>query len=198
MSNIRKARSSKSASRLADLQETRRKAGFLLSARISLRECLVSAAYAEAGAGGRARAGAGGAGGTGRGGEAQSLRCPPSLLRHVLRVSYRKGRCAAVYLFGLRPLHLCGTRLEGGHRRLFPSLRFVWVEPKQRCFGCWFVAVARRSTLARWSRSAARAGAAARKALTEPERPYQHARRNGPLGRPHPHQRLSFPLTVAS
>src|SRR5580698_9776507 len=25
----------------------------------------------------------------------QSLRCPPSLLRQVLRVSYRKGRCAA-------------------------------------------------------------------------------------------------------
>jgi stearoyl-CoA desaturase (delta-9 desaturase) len=35
---------------------------------ISLRECLVSAAYAEAGAGGR---------GAGRGGEAQSLRCQP-------------------------------------------------------------------------------------------------------------------------
>jgi hypothetical protein len=30
-----------------------------------------------------------------------------------------------MFLSGLRPLHLSGTRLEGGHRRLFPSLRFV-------------------------------------------------------------------------
>ena len=52
--------------------------------------------------------------------------CPPSLLRHVLRVPYRKGRCAAVYLYGLRPLHLCGTRLEGGHQGL--SRRYGGVE----------------------------------------------------------------------
>jgi hypothetical protein len=30
-----------------------------------------------------------------------------------------------MFLFGLRPLHLSGTRLEGGHRRLFRTLRFV-------------------------------------------------------------------------
>src|SRR3954462_13866653 len=36
MSNIRKARSSKSALRLADLQETRRKAGFFVIARCQL------------------------------------------------------------------------------------------------------------------------------------------------------------------
>ncbi|PTR34316.1 hypothetical protein C8J98_102504 [Luteibacter sp. OK325] len=27
--------------------------------------------------------------------------------------------------------HLCGTRLEGGHRRLSRALRFAWVEPKR-------------------------------------------------------------------
>src|SRR6187402_574970 len=34
-------------------------------------------------------------------------------------------------LFGLRPLHLCGTRLEGGHQGL--SLRYGWVrgEPQR-------------------------------------------------------------------
>jgi hypothetical protein len=101
---------------------------------------------------------------------AQSLRCPPSLLRHVLRVSYRKVRCADHVLIGLRPLHLCGTRLEGGHRRLSPTLRFVWVEPtEQRRFGCWLFAIAKRSIPARRSRSSARSGAAARKGLTKPE-----------------------------
>jgi hypothetical protein len=42
-----------------------------------------------------------------------------------------EGRCAADVLIGLRPLHLCGTRLEGGHRRLSRNLRFAWVEPKR-------------------------------------------------------------------
>src|SRR4051812_20184180 len=56
---------------------------------------------------------------------AQSLRCPPSLLRHPF--AFRTGRPLPrlMYLFGLRPLHLSGTRLEAGHRSLFPFLRFV-------------------------------------------------------------------------
>src|SRR6187402_516259 len=62
---------------------------------------------------------------------AQSLRCPPSLLRQVLRVRQGKAATRPVFLFGLRPLHLCGTRLEGGHRRLSRTLRFAWVEPKR-------------------------------------------------------------------
>jgi hypothetical protein len=37
-----------------------------------------------------------------------------------------------MFLFGLRPLHLSGTRLEGGHRRLFPFPRFVRVEPTKQ------------------------------------------------------------------
>jgi hypothetical protein len=62
---------------------------------------------------------------------AQSLRCPPSLLRQSS--AFRAGKAAArpMYLFGLRPLHLCGTRLEGGHRRLSRTLRLAWVEPKR-------------------------------------------------------------------
>src|SRR4051794_12097998 len=75
--------------------------------------------------------------------EAQSLRCPPSLLRHPF--AFRTGRPLPrlMYLFGLRPLHLSGTRLEGGHRRLFRTLRFVGVEPtKQRRFGCQLIAIA--------------------------------------------------------
>jgi hypothetical protein len=114
---------------------------------------------------------------------------PPSLLRHVLRVSYRKVRCAAVYLFGLRPLHLCGTRLEGGHRRLFPSLRFVWVEPTmQRRFGCWLagIAIAKRSTPELPSRSSARGSAGATKTLAAPGMTYLHDRRNGRLRRQRP------------
>jgi hypothetical protein len=90
-----------------------------------------------------AHAAAGADGADGADGAAQSLRCPPSLLRQVLRVSYRKVRCADHVLIGLRPLHLCGTSLEGGHRRLFRTLRFVRVEPtKQRRFGCRLVAIA--------------------------------------------------------
>jgi hypothetical protein len=93
---------------------------------------------------------------------------PTLAAQTVLRVSWRKGRCAARVLIGLRPLHLCGTRLEGGHRRLFPSLRFVRVEPtKQGRFGCWLVAmtiaIAKGPTLACRSRSSARGGAPARK-----------------------------------
>src|SRR6187402_3685571 len=61
--------------------------------------------------------------------------CPPSLLRQVLRVSYRKGRCAAVYLFGLRPLHLCGTRLEGGHQGL--SRRYGQLEGEPLAWCRW-------------------------------------------------------------
>ena len=56
---------------------------------------------------------------------------PTLAAQTVLRVSYRKGRCAAHVLIGLRPLHLCGTRLEGGHRRLSRTLRLAWVEPKR-------------------------------------------------------------------
>src|SRR6187402_2394458 len=61
----------------------------------------------------------------------QSLRCPPSLLRQSS--AFRSGKAAArpVVLSGLRPLHLCGTRLEGGHRRLSRTLRFAWVEPRR-------------------------------------------------------------------
>jgi hypothetical protein len=62
--------------------------------------------------------------------EAQSLRCPPSLLRQSSAFG-SEGRYAAHALIGLRPLHLCGTRLEGGHRRLSRTLRFAWVEPKR-------------------------------------------------------------------
>src|SRR6187402_1109815 len=36
----------------------------------------------------------------------------------VLRVREGKAAARPVYLFGLRPLHLCGTRLEGGHQGL--------------------------------------------------------------------------------
>jgi hypothetical protein len=57
---------------------------------------------------------------------------PTLAAQTVLRVSYRRGRCAARVLIGLRPLHLCGTRLEGGHRRLSRALRCAWVEPKPR------------------------------------------------------------------
>ncbi|PTR35054.1 hypothetical protein C8J98_101315 [Luteibacter sp. OK325] len=68
-------------------------------------------------------------GGRGRSGAEPSV--PTLAAQTVLRVSYRKGRCAARVLIGLRPLHLCGTRLEGGHRRLSRTLRFAWVEPKR-------------------------------------------------------------------
>jgi hypothetical protein len=44
--------------------------------------------------------------------------CPPSLLRQSSAFRSGKAANAAVYLFGLRPLHLCGTRLEGGHQGL--------------------------------------------------------------------------------
>jgi hypothetical protein len=65
-----------------------------------------------------------------------------------LRVSYRKAAARPMYPSGLRPLHLSGTRLEGGHRRLFPSLRFVGVEPtKQRRFGCRVIAIVKRSNV---------------------------------------------------
>src|SRR6187402_2104891 len=51
----------------------------------------------------------------------------------VLRV--RKGRplTRPVYLFGLRPLHLCGTRLEGGHQGLSRRYGSVEGEPVAWC-----------------------------------------------------------------
>jgi hypothetical protein len=44
--------------------------------------------------------------------------CPPSLLRQSS--AFRTGRplMRLMYLFGLRPLHLSGTRIEGGHQAL--------------------------------------------------------------------------------
>ena len=56
---------------------------------------------------------------------------PTLAAQTVLRVREGRPLTRPVYLFGLRPLHLCGTRLEGGHRRLSRTLRFVWVEPKR-------------------------------------------------------------------
>ena len=50
----------------------------------------------------------------------------------VLRVREGRPLTRPMYLFGLRPLHLCGTRLEGGHRRLSRTLRFAWVEQSSR------------------------------------------------------------------
>jgi hypothetical protein len=56
--------------------------------------------------------------------------CPPSLLRQSS--AFRIGRLLTqpVYLSGLRPLHLCGTRLEGGHQGL--SRRYGQREGEQR------------------------------------------------------------------
>src|SRR6187402_3753285 len=53
---------------------------------------------------------------------------PTLAAQTVLRVREGKAAARPMYLFGLRPLHLCGTRLEGGHRRLSHTLRFAWVE----------------------------------------------------------------------
>ena len=54
---------------------------------------------------------------------------PPSLLRQSS--AFRSGKAAArpMYLFGLRPLHLCGTRLEGGHQGLSRQCGSVDGEP---------------------------------------------------------------------
>jgi hypothetical protein len=55
----------------------------------------------------------------------------------------------------------------------------VQVEPtEQRHFGCSLVAIAKRSTLARLSRSSSRSSAAGMKALTVPECTYQNNGRN--------------------
>jgi hypothetical protein len=58
--------------------------------------------------------------------------CPPSLLRHVLRV--RKGKPLRGHVhIGLRPLHLCGTRSEGGHQGLSRRCAQWEGEPLGRC-----------------------------------------------------------------
>ena len=59
--------------------------------------------------------------------------CPPSLLRQVLRVRQGKAAARPVYLFGLRPLHLCGTRLEGGHQGLSRRYGQLEGEPLAWC-----------------------------------------------------------------
>jgi hypothetical protein len=61
---------------------------------------------------------------------AQSLRCPPSLLRQSSAFG-PEGRFAAHVSTWPAAAHLCGTRLEGGHRRLSRTLRLAWVEPKR-------------------------------------------------------------------
>ena len=43
--------------------------------------------------------------------------------------SDRKAADAAMYSIGLRPLHLCGTRLEGGHQGLSPRYGQLDGEP---------------------------------------------------------------------
>jgi hypothetical protein len=128
---------------------------------------------------------------------AQSLRCPPSLLRHPF--AFRTGRPLPrlMYLFGLRPLHLSGTRLEGGHRSLSRALRFVGIEPtKQRRIGCWLAAIAKRSTPTRQSRSSTQRSAATR-TLSESGCMCETAAVTFGFGR-HTSQRLSFPLTASS
>jgi hypothetical protein len=52
--------------------------------------------------------------------------CPPSLLRQSSAFEKERPLTRPMYLSGLRPLHLCGTRLEGGHQGL--SRRYGWVE----------------------------------------------------------------------
>src|SRR3954462_9285389 len=135
MSNIRKARSSKSALRLADLQETRRKAGFFVIAR-----CQLTPRRGQ-----RSRRGAFGAWLARRRAFGAHPRCSDTPSRFVPERPLPR----PMFLFGLRPLHLSGTRLEGGHRRLFRTLRCGGVEPtKQRRFGCQFIAIAERSASA--------------------------------------------------
>jgi hypothetical protein len=80
----------------------------------SLRECVLSAAHAAACLDVAA----------------QSLRCPPSLLRQSSAFG-PEGRFAAHVSTWPAAAHLCGTRLEGGHRRLSRTLRLAWVEPKR-------------------------------------------------------------------
>src|SRR6187402_2379174 len=82
--------------------------------------------------------------GLGRRGAEPSV--PTLAAQTVLRV--RKGRplTRPMYLFGLRPLHLCGTRLEGGHRRLSRTLRFAWVGPKRAAASTTVLTARIRST----------------------------------------------------
>jgi hypothetical protein len=44
--------------------------------------------------------------------------CPPSLLRQSSAFDKERPLTRPLYSSGLRPLHLCGTRLEGGHQGL--------------------------------------------------------------------------------
>jgi hypothetical protein len=80
----------------------------------SLRECVLSAAHAAACLDVAA----------------QSFRRPPSLLRQSSALG-PEGRFAAHVSTWPAAAHLCGTRLEGGHRRLSRTLRLAWVEPKR-------------------------------------------------------------------
>ena len=69
-----------------------------------------------------------------------------------------------MYPFGLRPLHLCGTRLEGGHRRLSRTLRFAWPSQRAAASSARRHAGTHVSTPAsRHASARARAGAGARK-----------------------------------
>ena len=47
--------------------------------------------------------------------------------------SIRKAAARPMYLFGLRPLHLCGTRLEGGHQGLSRRYGQLEGEPLAWC-----------------------------------------------------------------
>src|SRR6187402_3009894 len=76
----------------------------------------------------------------------------------VLRVREGRPLTRPMYLFGLRPLHLCGTRLEGGHQGLSrryggveesrcavpPSLPAVHRTPGRCGSGCWYAVAGTR------------------------------------------------------
>ena len=134
---------------------------------------------------------------------AQSLRCPPSLLRQSS--AFRTGKAATrpVFLFGLRPLHLCGTRLEGGRRRLPRTLKFAWVEPMRAVAStCRFS----RNPFAMLAAVARHSGADARKVFGnrvpatayQPSLPHRPGVRQRPGPTTAPRQRPSFHTTVSS